>query len=81
MTGATVRGALGDRGGEHDFALAGLGLERRLFASARDLAVNADQARVEVDICPGEAECFADAEVMGADTASKLAPVCDARGR
>src|SRR5207253_6340436 len=40
---------LRDRGREHDLPPGGLGLERRVFAPAGELAVHADQTSVEVD--------------------------------
>jgi hypothetical protein len=52
---------LRDRWREDDVPPTGLGLERRVFAPARELAVDADQPGVEVDVGPGEVKGFADA--------------------
>jgi hypothetical protein len=52
--------APGERGGENDLAPSCLGLERRVFALAGELAVDADQAVGVVDVGPGQAERFAD---------------------
>jgi hypothetical protein len=54
--------APGERGGENDLAPSCLGLERRVFALAGELAVDADQAVVVVDVGPGKAECLANPE-------------------
>ena len=51
--------ALGERRGEDHLASAGFGLERGVFAVAGELAVDADQAGLVVDVGPGEAERFA----------------------
>jgi hypothetical protein len=54
--------ALGERQGEDELAASGFGLERRVFAVAGELAVDADQSRLVVDVGPGEPERFADPE-------------------
>ena len=57
---ASVRGAAALRRGEDHFAFACFGFERRVFALAGELAVDADEPVVVVDVGPGEAERFAD---------------------
>ena len=52
--------APGERRGENDLAPSCLGLERRVFALAEELAVDADQPVVVVDVGPSESERFAD---------------------
>jgi hypothetical protein len=54
--------APGEGGGENDLASASFGLERGVFAVAGELAVDADQSGLVVDVGPGEAERFADPE-------------------
>jgi hypothetical protein len=53
---------LRDRGGEDDLPPTCLGLERRVLALAGELAVDADQPGVEVDVGPVQAERFADTQ-------------------
>ncbi len=51
---------LGDRGGEHDLAPSRRGLERRVDALAGELAVDAQELLLVVDVGPGKPEGFAD---------------------